>query len=121
MQEALKIPSHNCQNCGACCGPIMATKAEIVAIKQYVSKLARKEVQRLNRQHIGEATCQFRDDENRKCVIYPVRPEVCRLMGVVRGLVCVHGNSENLNGHRLIDMDKERFALPEIIRRKVSE
>lgn len=122
LTQATQLPEHNCKNCGACCGPVVATKAEIVAINQYVSRISRKEVQRLKRRRIGRSTCQFRDEDKQKCMIYPVRPEVCRLMGVVRGLVCFYGNSANLNGYRLLDMTKKRQMIQEIIpRRRVDE
>lgn len=52
-QQETQLPEHNCKNCGACCGQVIATKAEIVAIKQYVLRINRKEVKRLKRQPIG--------------------------------------------------------------------
>lgn len=116
----MNIPEHaKCINCGECCGPILATKREIAEIQQYVKKtISGKERKRLKRQVGNSLTCQFRDDEKKRCAIYPVRPEICRLFGVVAGMMdggCPQGNSALLDGAELIDMSIKRTLLPDML------
>lgn len=100
MYNLLNIPNHkNCNNCGGCCGPVPASKKELENIKDYISK----NPETLNKLTKNKAlTCIFRSELEKKCLIYPVRPIVCRLMGVAKGLNCDNGNSHNINGHKFI-------------------
>ena len=41
-------------------------------------------------------TCKFRVDG--KCSIYPVRPMLCRLIGVTKGMKCKYGNTAEIDG-----------------------
>ena len=70
-----------CSGCGNCCSGILPlSRAEIKRIHEYVKKHEIKE------HHSGVAmmtgkvdgTCPFRDEVNRKCDIYAIRPEICR-------------------------------------------
>ncbi|MDR7856027.1 YkgJ family cysteine cluster protein [Tissierella sp.] len=101
MYDLLNIPKHkNCSNCGECCGPVPANKKEIENIKKYL-----KDNPELMNQ-LGEVrslTCMLRDEEEKKCLIYPVRPLVCRLMGVAEGLVCSKGNSSDIDGVKFLN------------------
>ena len=68
-----------CSCCGQCCGDILhLSRAEIKRIDNYL------------KQHKVEATprcilvdydntCPFRDNKEKKCKIYEVRPEICRV------------------------------------------
>ena len=47
-------------------------------------------------------TCPFRDEKNKKCMIYDVRPIICKLFGVTKGMKCKNGNSCNIDGHKHI-------------------
>lgn len=68
----------SCSNCGSCCtGILPLTQGEIKRIKRYVSVKKIKE-QRHNALIGYDATCPFRDEEKRECLIYEVRPEICR-------------------------------------------
>lgn len=93
----LNIPIHkNCTNCGECCGAILVTKKEIDEIQRYLEKYP--EVRQEASQREGKFLhCPFRDDEKYRCSIYSVRPLVCRLMGVCKGMTCKNGNSANIN------------------------
>lgn len=101
MYTLLNIPKHKgCQNCGQCCGPVPASKREIENIRKHIAN--NPEV--LNRVGIPNSlTCIFRSEKEKKCLIYPVRPLVCRLMGVAEGLVCEHGNSTNIDGTKFMN------------------
>lgn len=101
MYALLNIPEHkNCQNCGGCCGPVPASKKEIENINKYL-KDNPKILKQLKEPKV--LTCIFRNEEHKKCLIYPVRPLVCRLMGVAKGLVCENGNSANIDGVKFMN------------------
>lgn len=65
-----------CSNCGQCCSDILhLSKEEIKTIKDYLK------VHKLEQCNKGEnnLNCPFRDDFMKKCNIYEVRPEICRV------------------------------------------
>lgn len=95
----LNIPEHkNCKNCGKCCGVIPATKKEVEAIRKYITERGIKPLSPK-----GSETCPFRDNVQKKCLIYPVRPLICRLYGVAEGTMkCENGNSANIDGKRFL-------------------
>ncbi len=94
----LNIPAHkSCKNCGACCGIIPASPAEIKAIKEFLGRHPGEKAHAV-KNSMKHYKCPFRDDEQEKCVIYPVRPVLCRLMGVVNGMQCKNGNSMAIDG-----------------------
>lgn len=108
----------NCTGCGQCCGPVLATKGEIATIKKFVRyQVTNKTKDRLKQQNPESYTCPYRDEAEKKCTIYPVRPEVCRLFGLVKGLNCPNGNTSNHPGK--IDLKKKRVLLPDFISYKV--
>lgn len=98
------IPAHkNCKNCGDCCGVIPAAANEIKHIQEYLDK--HPMIREIAQRQSHSIKCPFRDETNRKCLIYPVRPIVCRLMGVCSGMSCTYGNSNNIDGTALIKGD----------------
>lgn len=113
----IPIPKHNCRNCGDCCGPLMVTKKELSEIKKHVDRnISKKEKNRLKKQKRDPLTCQFRDLENKNCAIYPARPEVCKLFGVVDRLPCPYGNSASIPDTMIATtLDEEHFFLKEIL------
>lgn len=67
-----------CSNCGECCSNCLPlSEAEIKRIKAYIKKHNIKE-QRHNVMSGVDMTCPFRDNANRKCLIYEIRPAICR-------------------------------------------
>lgn len=67
-----------CSSCGQCCGNLLPlSDKEVKAIKQYIRKHNIRE-QRHNVAVGVDMTCHFRDEANRKCLIYEIRPEICR-------------------------------------------
>lgn len=118
MKTRDEIPEHTgCKNCGACCGPVLATPKEIEEIKSYVSKLPSRYKKNLQRQKKlkGELECPFRDNEKQCCAIYPVRPAICRLMGVTKGMECANGNSQEINGLDYIDLSTPPIPFPDML------
>ena len=94
----LNIPAHKgCVNCGECCGVIPVTYEELQHIIAYIkdhpglSTRAQKNAHRMD-------ACPFRDNTAKSCMIYPVRPVICILMGVCAGMTCKHGNSAYIDG-----------------------
>lgn len=67
-----------CSNCGQCCSDLLPlSDREVKAIKAYIKNHPIKE-QRHNAATGVDLTCPFRDERTRKCLIYAVRPAVCR-------------------------------------------
>lgn len=69
-----------CSRCGECCGLFIPFNDEdIEVIKEYVSKHNIMPYDRINKLTGGfEAHCCFYNMKEKKCMIYPVRPYVCR-------------------------------------------
>jgi hypothetical protein len=112
----LPITEHKCQNCGRCCGPLMVTHSEIKDIKEFYATLDSRTKNRIRNQKMGPITCQFRDVKNKSCVIYPVRPEVCRLFGLSKKLQCPFGNSADLPVHLISrTYQDEHVTLPRMV------
>lgn len=70
-----------CSSCGNCCSNILPmSRKEIQVIEKYVRK---NHIQECNHflpvaKQAYDMTCPFRDNEQKICRIYPVRPEICR-------------------------------------------
>ena len=103
--NVLNIPKHtNCTGCGDCCGIIPATAAETETIRRYITDNGIRPIERADK-----TTCPFRDDENKKCLIYPVRPLICRLFGVVKGCQCPNGNTAEIDGMKFISKEEVKI------------
>jgi len=71
-----------CLNCGTCCGMLLVTPERRRIIADYLSVSPEAKDFALTRMFNTEK-CVFRDDTIKRCRIYPVRPYVCRVFGVV--------------------------------------
>lgn len=69
-----------CSNCGNCCSDLIPlSNADINRIKKYIKKHNIKPVIKcIPLMNTFDVTCPFRDDVNKKCTIYEVRPQICR-------------------------------------------
>lgn len=70
-----------CANCGQCCSNFLpVSKKEIKNINRYIQKKKISEQKNFvpAARHTLDWTCPFRDNSARKCVIYDVRPAICR-------------------------------------------
>lgn len=70
-----------CSNCGACCSDFLPiSEGEVKEIKRYVAKHGIKEHRHTppTMEPVQDFTCPFRNELERKCDIYPVRPAICR-------------------------------------------
>ena len=70
-----------CSNCGDCCNDILPlTNADINRIKQYIKKNKIKQIYHgCYVDMLLDVMCPFRDETNKKCTIYEVRPYICRI------------------------------------------
>jgi Fe-S-cluster containining protein len=66
------------------------TKYDRARITKYLIELGLEYLEKLQGQKRELLTCQYRDIENKKCAIHPVRPEICRMQGYYKGLECPH-------------------------------
>ena len=68
-----------CSNCGECCSDILPLSTrEITKIDMYIKKKAHLYEIRNNHEAQNEAICPFRNDRQKKCDIYEVRPYICQ-------------------------------------------
>lgn len=72
-----------CSRCGACCTPFLPmTKSEVKTVKEYLKKNPQIRERALNQPFFKEnnvyVRCCFYDDDKKECMIYPVRPFICR-------------------------------------------
>ena len=73
-----------CSNCGECCANLIPiSESEIKAIKKYIKAHNIKQQWGaipipFRTAPVLDLGCPFRDGSAKKCLIYPVRPAVCR-------------------------------------------
>lgn len=70
-----------CSNCGSCCSNMLPVSSkEAKTIERYIRKHGIKEQRRVlpSTDAYVDMSCPFRSEAERKCLIYPVRPAVCR-------------------------------------------
>lgn len=80
MMDKIKNLTYNgeCSRCGQCCSLfIPITKQEVEDIKKYVQAFNIKPYPRFKNNNFN-ATCCFYNPEKKECMIYEVRPFVCR-------------------------------------------
>lgn len=78
-----------CKGCrGLCCGPVPVTAKELNKIKIKIKKMPEKLRSNLENQTRYVGTCIFYDLENDRCGIHSVRPEICKMFGYYKELVC---------------------------------
>ena len=70
----------NCSNCGGCCSNYLPiSDHDKKKISEYVLKHDIHDMrQQLPTEVMFDMRCPFRDESTSKCVIYPVRPQICR-------------------------------------------
>lgn len=106
-----------CSSCGQCCSNLLPlSEQEVNRIKAYIKKHGIKE-QRHNFAVGVDMTCPFRDERNKKCLIYNIRPAICR------EFMCNHKHEDimraKLNYHkinRVVFMRNEFFGNTEDIK-----
>ncbi len=87
-----QIPKSSCpSNCGACCGILYPSLTEIRNIEQWC-KTHGKEYEDFNMK-VG-LDCLYLG-EQKDCMIYSVRPFLCRILGVSTDLPCPIGKCKS--------------------------
>lgn len=90
-----------CSNCGECCGDILhLSKEEIIRIDRYLKKNKIEPTPRCILVAYDN-TCPFRDNKNKKCKIYEVRPEICRVFQCNKTAIETVRNKEMTNEGKL--------------------
>lgn len=83
------MPTLSCDGCrGLCCGPVPITAKELLGIKKTVKAMSTQRRTNLANQPRHRGTCIFYDLDQDRCGIYFARPEICRVFGHYRNLVC---------------------------------
>jgi Fe-S-cluster containining protein len=72
-----------CSRCGSCCSALLpVSRKELKEIERYVKKHKIRPQNHAYGAPVTEKpldlTCPFRDDQKKICMIYKVRPEICR-------------------------------------------
>lgn len=72
-----------CSRCGECCTPfIPMTKSEVKTVREYVKKNPQIKERALNQPFFEGndvyVKCCFYDKDKKECMIYPIRPFICR-------------------------------------------
>ena len=81
-----QIPGSTCpEGCGRCCGPVFPSLAELRNIKDWCQ---RRNIEFKDFLNVGSnGDCPYLKQDQR-CAIYPVRPFLCRILGVSSELPC---------------------------------
>lgn len=100
-----------CNRCGQCCGPVEMSSIEKTIILRYcslhnikVKDMFAPLILRVAKAVEGEWHCPML--ENNQCLIYPVRPLICRLQGVISKLPCPNNKTGSypLSDNRAAEM-----------------
>lgn len=101
-----QIPEFECKHCHRCCGPIIWFKPEEIFIRGYIKNH--------DVEYIVWSTEQFKNNDmccpylkNDRCIIYPVRPIVCRLQGNVSDMPCEYNTKKIMSKNQLDRIKKE--------------
>lgn len=66
-----------CSGCGNCCSALLpVTRKEIKLIKRYV-KAHRIRIEKYGNE--SDLSCPFRSRKEKRCTVYAVRPQICRV------------------------------------------
>lgn len=111
------VVPHVCPNggCGDCCkyhcGQLEMLREEYLAIKKKLSRMSRSELlkRRSDLDCLPEGSCPLVDREG-KCLVYEVRPLICRMFGNHQRMRCPHGENLQLVEYRHLTVVKEYFA-----------
>lgn len=97
-----------CSNCGQCCGDILPlSKSDINKIDNYLKK-HKIEPTPKNLLAPIDNTCPFRDEKNKKCKIYEVRPEICRVYK------CDKTPEETYKNREIVSFDKLQKSMRDL-------
>lgn len=106
-----------CSNCGQCCSNILPlSKSEISQIHEYIAENNIKEQSNLYpmRGQILDMICPFRDNKNKCCTIYKIRPMICKCFKCDNTKNKIYADKKMFERTRfIVNMRKEFFSLQE--------
>lgn len=104
-----------CSNCGACCGRLLTlSDREYKNIVKYIrdNNIQDQRCQ-LPMEALQDNRCPFRDEHNQKCVIYPVRPKICRLFICNQDIKTINRNrimcAQRYDSYDMVKVLKEAY------------
>ena len=109
-----------CTHCGECCADLLPlTPGELENIKRYVRKHNIKE----HRQapfwdpNATDLTCPFRNQQAKRCDIYPARPFICRHFICSKSLMEARNDRDLIHSTRKVySLRHEIFGNPECLK-----
>ena len=100
-----------CSQCGQCCANFLPmSEKELKIIKRYVKKHHIKPQKHLmpTVEPCVDFTCPFRNDAERKCMCYEVRPQICRSFLCSNPKNGIWATKREFHAkYRVVDMRKE--------------
>ncbi len=103
-----RIPAFDCKHCSECSGPILWFEPEEIFIRKYLGDNNIKRVVWTKEEfEKNDMKCPYLKDH--RCSIYPVRPLVCRLQGVVPDLLCKKNKKQKNISKQELDIILEEF------------
>jgi len=103
-----RIPNFECKHCHQCCGPIIWFAPEEILIKEYLEKFKIKRIIWTKKEfEKNQMKCPYL--LNNRCIIYQVRPIVCRLQGNIFELKCKSSKNYISISKKELDNIREEF------------
>lgn len=102
------IQNFKCQHCHQCCGPIIWFEPEEILIRNYLQKQKIKRILWTKEEfEQNQMRCPYLIND--RCIIYPVRPIVCRLQGNISELKCMSLNNVRLMSEKELNKIRKEF------------
>lgn len=102
-----------CSGCGSCCSRFLPVSGkEVKTIRRYVQKKKIQEQRHLypTASPQDDWTCPFRSEAERRCLIYEVRPAICRDFKCDKPRKQIEADKSLYHGrYAVVDMRKEFF------------
>lgn len=102
-----KIPDFPCKQCAHCCNHIIWFKPENEIIREYIKNFNLQKTIEINIQQDDKEKCPFL--KNNKCLVYPVRPIVCRFQGNISELPCKMYEKKKILSKKQVLKIKQEF------------
>lgn len=104
-----------CSNYGSCCSNFLPiSEEEINKIRRFIKSNNVKEMKHIipTATPTLDMTCPFRNDAERICTIYPVRPQICKDFRCDKPKKKIQAGKRMYHGqYRVVDMRKEFFEI----------
>ena len=104
------IPDFDCKHCHKCCNNIIWFEPENIQIRDFMKHNCLNLTHLKNLEFYKKNKCPFLS--NLGCIIYPVRPIVCRLQGNIKELQCdLNKNNKFINLKKFNKIRKDFIIL----------